>query len=119
MLPSERSDAVYHESRFPVRVDGRLRFRIESPFRSILVSIVHTVEDCNRRKRRGRRTPSVWHLSIGADWLVTTVERYETWRSSQELEQVDDGSPSREVGPAPSRPIATTSVLASESSSFG
>ena len=43
---SERSDAGRnHESRFSVRVDGRLRFRIESPFRSSLYAL------CTRRSR--------------------------------------------------------------------
>ena len=43
---SERSDAGRnHESRFSVRVDGRLRFRIESPFRSSLDAL------CTRRSR--------------------------------------------------------------------
>ena len=43
---SERSDAGRnHESRFSVRADGRLRFRIESPFRSSLYAL------CTRRSR--------------------------------------------------------------------
>ena len=77
---SERSDAGRnHESRVSVRVDGRLRFRIESPFRSSLYAL------CTRRSRIasasvGSPTMSC-HLSTGT-WLVTTVERT-PWRSSR------------------------------------
>ena len=42
---SEATRGRNHESRFSVRVDGRVRFRIESPFRSSLYAL------CTRRSR--------------------------------------------------------------------
>ena len=76
---SERNDAGRnHESRLSVRVDGRCRFRIESPFRSSLYAL------CTRRSRIASASVGApmtsCHLSTGS-WLVTTVERT-PWRSS-------------------------------------